>query len=241
MNRIIIGDLVRILKKIGFYILPVIYFLLYLVDINYTKNSSFEEQLDSVKMSCDFVLPFVTGIPIFLGVYADELKAGAMQTSIGRGISRRKIAVSKFVVCVLLAAIIMILDMIVEYGVMRHYFIIPSSTQMKMYVTTYLAAYLKTVGAMAFSAIFIYITWNASIGIVVLIISLSFAESTLGWIQSQFHIPVLDYSYIGQVDQACNSIAANAGWIVPLLVVIIYVVVFNAVSIAIFRRKELEL
>ena len=241
MNRLIRGDFFRIVKKPTFYILPVIVFLLNLYDFTDDKVYDFDEMLASIDLGCKYGLPLVAGIPVFLGVYADELKAGALQTSIGRGLSRSRIALSKFIVCTMLTAMILVLDFIVQYLLLIHRLIIPSKIQLTMLITTYLASYLKTVGTIAFAAIFVYLSWNASIGIVVEILALVFVEPILNWIQTQLHIPTLDYSYPGQVDQACSAIAAGAGWIRPVLVVIVYIVIFNMISMIIFNRKELEL
>ena len=240
MRRLIHGDIRRILLKLGFYILPVIYFGLSLTDIS-DKVTEFEPFYESLLIVYKYVFPFVIGIPVFIGVYADELKAGAMQIAIGRGVSRKKIVLSKFIDCVLLTFVLFLLDMAFEFMLLRVYMLVPTALQISRMIMLMLSACLKTLGAMAFSAIFVYLTWNSSLGLVVELISLAFSEVFLGWIQNHTRLPLLDISYMGQVDQTCANISAGANWILPLCMVLAYVAVFNLIGIAIFGRKELEL
>ena len=240
MRRLIHGDIRRILLKIGFYILPVIYFVLSLTDIT-EKVTDFEPFYESLQIVYKYIFPFVIGIPIFVGVYADELKVGAMQIAIGRGLSRKKIVLSKFFDCVLLTIVLFFLDLAFEFTLLRIYMLVPTSLQIFRMNMLMVSACLKTIGAMAFSAIFVYLTWNSSLGLVVELLSLAFAEPLLDMIQVKINLPVLDISYMGQVDQTCANIAAGANWILPLCVVFAYVIVFNLIGIVIFGRKELEL
>ena len=74
-----------------------------------------------------------------------------------------------------------------------------------------------------------------------LIISLGCAEFLLKFIQNSTKLPLLDFSYMGVVDQAWANIAAGSNIILPVLAVLCYLVIFNCIGIAVFDRKELEL
>ncbi len=244
MRRLISADIRRILSKLGFYIAPVAYFLLFLTDFSGSSSSrvkEFDELLLGYNITYKYVFPFVAGIPVFLGVYADELKAGAMQQSIGRGMSRNKIVVGKFIDCVILSFVIYLLSFVLEYISLRTQNVYVSELQLMRLGTLLLASCLKVVGAAAFAAMFVYFTWNASVGLVVELIAVAAAEPMLAFVQDKLKIPVKDFSYMGQVDQLCSNIAAGTNLIIPGIIVVAYVVIFIVISAIIFGRKELEL
>ncbi len=242
MIRLIRGDIGRILKKPGFYVLIVIYVLICLSDAFSDNSADFEDMYFGFEFSYTYLLPFVLGIPVFLGVYTDELRVGALQTSIGRGIPRRNIVIAKFIDSLILAFFICAIEFVSEIIYMRYkYFIIPTSLQYVRWMALLLLVYIKVVGAIAFAAIFMYLTWNASIGLVVELISLTFVQIILDNIQKNTSWPVLDISYIGQAEEACMKLAAKGNFIMPLIMVLIYLTIFIAISILVFSRKELEL
>lgn len=242
MRRLIRGDIRRILSKLSFYILPVLFYLLMYIDpSSYDRKYDFDISYASISMTYKYVFAFIVGIPIFIGVYADELKAGAMQTCIGRGLSRKKILFSKFIDTVILTVAFYIITYCLEMVNMRMHMVFPTPQQNLSVIVVIGASCLKCIGAMSFAAIFVYITWNPSVGVVVLIISLGCAEFLLKFIQNSTKLPLLDFSYMGVVDQAWANIAAGSNIILPVLAVLCYLVIFNCIGIAVFDRKELEL
>ncbi len=243
MRRLIRGDIRRILSKLGFYILPVLFYLLMYIDPTDSSGKKYEFDVTymSITMIYKSAFAFIVAIPVFIGVYADELKAGAMQTCIGRGLSRVKVLLSKFIDSVILTVAFYILSYCIEMLMMRYHLIFPTPQQNLSIIVVFGAACLKCIGALAFASIFLYITWNSSVGVIVLIISLACAEPLLRFIQRSTKLPVLDFSYMGIVDQAFANFAAGSNWFLPTVLALAYLVVFIWISIAVFNRKELEL
>lgn len=242
MRRLIRGDIMRILRKLGFYVLPALFYLLMYSDpSSFGKEYEFDTYFTLLDMVYSIAFAFIVGIPVFMGVYSDELKAGALQACIGRGLSRKKILLSKFIDSVILTLALYIIAFCIEMLSMRLHLIFPTLQQYLSIIQLFGASCIKCVGAVAFAAIFVYITWNASVGVVVLIISLGCAEPLLKFVQTSTKVPVLDYSYMGVVDQAFANIAAGSNWLLPVLAVLAYLVIFIGISIAVFNRKELEL
>lgn len=240
MRRLIRADIRRTLLKISFYILPVIYaVLIFWGEKGKTKN--FETVFMVMTTSYKMVILYFAGIPVFLSVYADELKAGAMQTAIGRGMSRSKIVIAKFLDVVILTAFNYLLYFICDYIHLRYLMIVPTELQMTRFVLVVVGSFLKSVSYAGIGSIFVYLTWNASIGLVAEILATSFSGMILDWIQNHLRIPAMDVSVIGQIDQATAGYAAGGIWIVHILAVIAYFAAFVLISIAIFNRKELEL
>ncbi len=242
MRRLIRGDIFRILRKIGFYILPIIYYILFIIMDVTAKNVTIEDYVMVMDLTCSYISAFAFGIPVFLGVYADELKSGAMQISIGRGISRKKIVLCKYINCVFLGLFLYIIDYIMRLVLVKYIYMINLTPLQNMrMILILLSSYLKMIGAIGFCTIFVFITWNASIGMVVMLISLSVIEPMLKMIQSSSKLPAFNYSYMGQVEQTCNNLAVNSGWCFSMLIVFAYIALFNLIGIIIFGRKELEL
>ena len=240
MRRLIIADVFRVLRKPSIYVWFGIYLFLFVFDPS-SNPTDFDEMYNGLQMTYNYIWPFMMGIPVFMAVYADEFKAGAMQTAIGRGLSRKKIIFAKYLDCVILALLLSIVEAISEIIVMRSHMLSVSQLQMVRFLVSALASCLKTIGAMSFASVFVFLTLNASLGLIVLMLVMAFAESILQWVQTALHIPVLTYSYMGQADSFCNGLAQGEGWIMPLLVFIAYMIVFNILGVAVFRRKELEL
>ncbi len=242
MRRLIRGDIFRILRKTGFYILPIIYYILFIIMDITAKDITIEDYIELMEMTCRYITAFVFGIPVFLGVYADELKSGAMQISIGRGISRKKIVLCKFIDCIFLGLLLYLIDYVMRYVLVKYIYMINVTTLQNMrMILILLSSYFKMMGAVGFSTIFVFMTWNASIGMVVMLISLSVIEPMLQMAQSVTNAPIFNYSYMGQVEQTCNNLAVNTDWLMPMLVVFAYIVLFILISTIIFVRKELEL
>ncbi len=131
MRRLIRGDIRRILSKLGFYIIPALFYLLMYIDPSASpgKKYDFDGSYASIVMLYKYAFGVVVGIPVFIGVYADELKAGAMQTCIGRGLSRVKILLSKFIDSVILIVTFYIFSYCIEILNMRMHLVFPSLPQ----------------------------------------------------------------------------------------------------------------
>ncbi len=240
MRRLIRADIRRILLKIGFYVLPAIYLLISISDTQ-KGDYGFEDMYQANQFTYKYMISYFAIIPVFMSVYADELRSGAWVVAIGRGMSRRKIVMAKFldgtILTILLYAFFFALDVV---GMARH-MITPTALQMERAVLLNVASCLKAISFMGFASVFVYLTWNASVGIIVEIIATAFSEMALGWVQEQFRIPMLDMSFIGQVDQACANFAAGRSCVLQFAVVIVYVAAFILISMALYGRKELEL
>ncbi|MBO6147442.1 MAG: hypothetical protein J6O70_07705 [Lachnospiraceae bacterium] len=240
MIRLIWTDIRRVLLKTGFYILPA---LLFLITVTVLKkgNRGFEDIYTDNQFTYRFVAAYIAAIPVFMAVYADELKSGAWVVAIGRGMSRRKIVVSKFLDGVILTVFMYVFFFALDLITMAYYMVTPTPLQMERAILLNLSYCLKNISYMGFASIFVYITWSASVGMIVEVIMISFTEMALGWVQDQLRIPLLDISMIGQIDQAFANYAAGKNWIVPAIAVIAYIVAFILISMEVFNRKELEL
>ena len=84
------------MAKPGFYICPLILFALFVYGL-FQSPVEYDSYYDSLDMQLDYLYPFLVLLPIFTCVYGDELKSGTMITAIGRGLSRTKVILAKFI------------------------------------------------------------------------------------------------------------------------------------------------
>ena len=107
MKSLIFADVKRILRKPTYWIVLGICLLISLFWTIQSKGSgglsgfSFaSSQATSLKTMNLFI-----GIAIYVSVYADEFSSNSMQCLIGRGISRKRLLIAKFINCVIITFI----------------------------------------------------------------------------------------------------------------------------------------
>ena len=107
MKSLIFADVKRILRKPTYWIVLGICLLISLFWTIHSKGSgglsgfSFaSSQTTALKTMNLFI-----GIAIYVSVYADEFSSNSMQCLIGRGISRKRLLIAKFINCVIITFI----------------------------------------------------------------------------------------------------------------------------------------
>ncbi len=240
MRRLIRADLRRILSKPGFYICPVILFALFIYGL-FTDPIEYDSYYASLDLQLSYVYPFFVLLPVFTCVYGDELRSGTMIPAIGRGLSRTKVILAKFIDTLILSLAFCLFFLLMDQITFDRFSVVLTKVQTLRVFSAYAAAWLQILGFCAFAAIFVYLTWNSSVGLVVGLISISFSKMILDWLQSHTHLPFYDITLMGQADQARRQFDAGNIWVHHLLFVLLWYALFLTVSALIFNRKELEL
>ena len=127
MRRLIVTDMLRGQKKKSYIILMggvvVLIILLAvlavffatkaekLIEIGSLENGKANFFLSAYSATEAFI-PFMVGIPIFAAVFMDDFKSRTMQTAIGRGISRDKLILSRFI-----EVILMMVEAYIVFGI----------------------------------------------------------------------------------------------------------------------------
>ena len=99
MIRMIRADIRRILKKVMFYIICLI---AYIIMFTIEKEDTAIDQISTIKMAMELLGSALFPIAVFIFVYGDEFKAGVIHSIIGRGMSRAKIVTAKYIDCLIL-------------------------------------------------------------------------------------------------------------------------------------------
>lgn len=237
MRKLIRGDIARILCKKEIYIFGA---LLYCILIFWKNKTTAEDQIELFHTMVDFVGLLICLVAVYLTVYGDEMRAGSMQIVIGRGMSRRKVVISKVIDCVILFTIMFMGFLLVFYikNAVSHVVLTPKQNLMVfMYVFVHI---IKAACYFALSGLFLFASWNTAIGLIGLIL-LVCANIAFVFVQTNTHIPVYDYWIDGLGDSVYNDIVINDfPWkVIPLLA--FYLVVPVLITEKIFDRKELDL
>ena len=228
------------MAKPGFYICPVLVLALFIYGL-FAEAVDYDSYYASLDIQLSYLYPFFILLPVFTCVYSDELKSGTMIPAIGRGLSRAKVILAKFIDTVILSLALCLFFLLLDQITFDRFSIVLTKVQALRIFSAYAAAWLKILGFCAFAAIFVYMTWNSSVGLVVGLISIAFSKMILDWLQSRTHLPIYDVTLMGQADQIRRQFDAGNIWVHHLLFVLLWFALYLAVSALIFNRKELEL
>lgn len=247
MKDLISADIIRILRKPSYRILLLISFLLVAYVAIKTRFDVWDgyqytsRQYTMMELAGELLL----GIMIYLSVYADEFTSNSMQVIIGRGVSRFRLILSKFVNCVVISfisfaaytALVLILGIILGAGMTGEeaFFILLSGMNCAV----------KTVGFSTISMIVLYATRNVALATLTdVILTASYnlwggLFDMIPWIKF-IHPERVFFS--GAVDIAsANLMLGNRA---AFFIIIFQLVKVSAISILIsyliFRKKELE-
>ncbi len=184
-------------------------------------------------------LLLLISIPIFLGVYSDEVSSHSMQCIIGRGLTRKKILWAKLIDCVLITTIVFVIYMGLQALILPSSGVSFSSKQMHAYIAYGLICILKIVGASTFSMMLLFITNAMPVGIIGVIFFTTLSPNLVRLLYS-FEIKAVDYSYDMLLFKAMNKLVAGAfAWeLIPC--VVLYIVGAWLITYLFFRRKEFD-
>ena len=94
MRNVIRADLGRIIRKPSFLVIIV----LTLIFLATRKTADVaEEQIEYIKEYFNTLLLFAVSIPVFLSIYSDDINSGSVINLIGKGLSRKKVILSKLI------------------------------------------------------------------------------------------------------------------------------------------------
>ena len=109
MKNLIIGDIRRILCKKSMWLAFVIAIAaivgIVMYALSFMKDSSFVFATSVISGIVDLGA-IIIGVAVFLAVYGDDFKSMSIISIIGRGNSRRKLIISKFINSVILSALL---------------------------------------------------------------------------------------------------------------------------------------
>ncbi|MBQ9322216.1 MAG: hypothetical protein IJ239_07695 [Eubacterium sp.] len=238
MSKLIRADLRRVLKKRSFYILIIIAFFVFLT---WGSAETASDQVEEMKHFLGNTIFLAIAIPVFLGVYADDMKSGSLVGVVGSGISRRKVIVAKlieagilFLVFYAFAYVIALFNnSMADVGV---------TPRQNLYLLIYcIYCVIRGIGIFALAALIVFASWSAVGGMILLLLAATLLPMILQMIQSRVVLPVYDASLQGLLESSyAMFFAGRFGWQI-LPAVLIYLFGIPALSIHLFNKKEIAL
>ncbi len=238
MIRMIRADIRRILKKVMFYIICLI---AYIIMFTVNKEDTAIDQISKIKTAMELLGSGLFPIAVFIFVYGDEFKAGVIHSIIGRGMSRAKIVTAKYIDCLILQLMCTVPLLLIAY-IKDAMSGLPISPQQNIELFwSYVFMYLQTAGYLAFGTMALFLTVSVAGGLVALITFMMVVSDGLKMIQEYITLRVYDFYYDGLVEKAkADLMVGSAPWqLIPAIAV--YIVGVLILTGVLFERKELDL
>ena len=238
MRNLLRADLRRILKRVSIYVWLFLIFVVF-----FLSALSMEYTADIINMEqgvTSLLGPILVSIPVFLGVYGREIQAGSMQCVIGRGMSRTKLILTKYLECVLMCLFFFFFiwlafflrNNVGDAGL--------TANQNKMLTIFVLFAFIKTCGYFAFTTFFFFIAWSVAPGIVALLVSAFLMPMLFTMLDGFLKTDFSEFYFNGMIDNAYASIAAGDIGYTLILAIVLYIGGALLLTALVFRKKEIE-
>ena len=179
-------------------------------------------------------------VPVYITVYGDEIRTGSMQTVIGRGMSRRKVIISKLIDCIILFTMMFIVFLLLFFVKNAIADLTLTPKQNLMAFVYVLLTCIRATGYFAVTGLFLFSSWNIAIGLTACVM-LVFVNVSLALVQTNMHIPVHDYWIDGLVNAAYNDLLIGDFPWKLIVMIAVYIIGAVVITIKIFDRKELDL
>ena len=249
MRNLISGDIMRILSKKSLWVAFIAALLVnismvsfYLFSMNYSSINFVQGNLDGLTDTGGLVI----GIAVFLAVYADDFKSMTLISIIGRGNSRLKVIIVKFINSILITLILYALFTLQVMALTKAMGIqMPADERMVLCLGIFRGIYI-TIGYVTMAAIVIYATGNIAFSVFMVVMFYLIIPNVLPLASM---LPVLKdihlerYDYYGLCSNGLTDIVLGmpaTGVAILITAFLIYVGGSLAVIYAVFNKKELD-
>ena len=238
MRNLLRADLRRILKRVSIYVWLFLIFVIFFLS---ALSKDYTADIVGMEQGVTSLLgPILVSIPVFLGVYGREIQAGSMQCVIGRGMSRTKLILTKYLECVLMCLFFFFFiwlafflrNNVGDAGL--------TANQNKMLTIFVLFAFIKTCGYFAFTTFFFFIAWSVAPGIVALLVSAFLMPMLFTMLDGFLKTDFSEFYFNGMIDNAYASIAAGDIGYTLILAIVLYIGGALLLTALVFRKKEIE-
>lgn len=238
MRNLLRADLRRILKRVSIYVWLFLIFVIFFLS---ALSKDYTADIIGMEQGVTSLLgPIMVSIPVFLGVYGREIQAGSMQCVIGRGMSRTKLILTKYLECVLMCLFFFFFiwlafflrNNVGDAGL--------TANQNKMLTIFVLFAFIKTCGYFAFTTFFFFIAWSVAPGIVALLVSAFLMPMLFTMLDGFLKTDFSEFYFNGMIDNAYASIAAGDIGYTLILAIVLYIGGALLLTALVFRKKEIE-
>ena len=249
MRNVIKADLFRVQRKKSYIVMISIVSILMIGAALVAGFGIFKgDKSENFSVFMSFATTFnglMIGIPVFSAVLSDDFKSRSMQTAIGLGMSRTKMILSRF-----LEILFIVIEAYIVFTIMTGALGLAFGIKKAVILDTIREMWIGSIQILVYAAIsmiFVYLSQNGSVGMVIYILLCMNIVSLLFNALSQ--IPVIRDSkidindflatgIIGKVTNAKLAAGTRVGWAAVLCGCYIALPLF--ITTRIFKHKELE-
>ena len=242
MTNLIKADLLRISKKWILYVFMLLPLAAVLYGLRDFKQEDSFEYLNSLSRYYSLYGALFFSLSAMIGVFGDELHTNAMQTAIGRGLSRTKLIIAKFLDCVIL--------LLLQFTLLTAFIFLTNAAEkviasgednLTIVITAVLCGFIPACSYVAISGLLIFLMWNAGVGFISVLFLSTLTPVLLELLKTLFKINLTEVWIRNLMSDSLNSFSMGEFNIAFLPAILIYVVLPVGLTALIFRRKELEL
>ena len=248
MRRLIQADIDRILRRKALWFLVIATFLIITSSIFDSISKAPDKGFGFAVAASDGIsyIGLLAGLFLILNIYADDFKSMAFINVVGRGISRGKLIIAKYIDTILIMVNIYIVSGFLTVAMKFITGTRLSPTEIQFIVLRFISDMICTISGVVVAAVFFYMTENAVLGVVAYIfcqviipIALHFIN-LVPWI-TKYHperIFISGAASMMMTDFMLGNILGGIGLL--LLVTVVYIGVPMLITILLFNKKELD-
>ena len=249
MRKLLEADMKRIMTKILPWVLLLAVWVYIAVKMATGIGDSIDRDFFFVRTTqASFgLLDLVVGFGALFGVYGDEFKSMAMIGVIGRGISRDKFVIAKFLDALFFVTEMTVLTVIYVMIVKAVFGINLNATESRFIVCLFVFTLIEQFAYVTIAAIFYFLSENAAVGLfaylafaLIVPLTLDLAIMFIPFLQKLRINTWYIQGMVGSIysDFVMGDIQGAVLMLFPLIGV--YILAMLVISIVIFRKKELD-
>ncbi len=248
MRRLLEADMKRVVAKVLPWIFLVAACVYVAADLKIGIGSAPDRVfffLEKIERHNQIVL-LIAGFAALIGIYADEFKSMSMITVIGRGISREKFVLAKFLDTCILALQIEILTVVYVMILKAVFGVSLTALETEHLVLVFIMGYIETIASVSVAAIFYFLSENAAIGMFAYIIFDAIIPVTLELVLAMGNVAKYHperFFISGMAESAITNFLLGdfaLGLLYVLAELAVYVCCAVLITVLIFRKKELN-
>ncbi len=249
MRKLLRADNRRVVIKILPWILMAVSFIIIAFSIALKIDDGTDRSLTylSLQQNRIFVVTAIIGFAALLGIYGDEFKSMVMIGVIGRGISREKFVLAKFLDLLIYVFQLYIISIAYQLSLLLVFKVHLNSIEVRFLLLSFVTEYLDIVAYVALAALFYFLSESAAIGLfaylaalIILPGALEFANSMIPSV-AKYHLD--RYFISGMISSAYSDFMlgdVGRGLLFIFLLIAVYMVGTVALTMFVFNKKELE-
>ncbi len=247
MLNYMMADIKRIMHKKSTYFIVIFFMVFHVLANHITHTDSDPKEMLLVMISYTTVVPLFIGLPIFLSVYADDLKTKSMQVAIGFGISRQKVIFVKIFEAAVLTVIAALLAGIGVTAISMAFGVPFTGAQIGSIALSFAWEAIRTVAYMIMTLPLLYLTQSYVAGNCMYIFFATGVPAQMmnilltSKVVENFVKDGNDYLLTEAL--AVQKDALTTGAAIPLytwVTIGVYLILAILLAIQFFRKKELE-